>query len=213
MSGAPDTIVQHEQALAELLELGLAAARAVQARLLAAEGAREACDLSLAFNRISRSVRQTLALQAKLDRGRRRQGREEAADARRAQEVQVALRKAQVRAAVERAVWTEAEDAEAERLLDDLDDLVSEEALYPGFAEGPVAAHVERIRRDLGLSACRLREAAGGGPSAGEPMAEGASSTRGGGTLARSPTPSAGRGRPAPSNGEGSGELPFRSSA
>ena len=66
MSADADNLDLHERALAELLELGLAAARRVQARLLEAEDAREVCDLSLAFGRTSRAVRQTIMLQSKL---------------------------------------------------------------------------------------------------------------------------------------------------
>jgi len=50
--------------LAELSELGLALARDLQACALAADEASDKADLSLAFQRTSRSVRQTLALEA-----------------------------------------------------------------------------------------------------------------------------------------------------
>jgi carboxypeptidase C (cathepsin A) len=50
------------------------------------EDAKAVCDLSLAFNRISRAVRRTVALQAKVARERRRDGRDEAAEGRRADE-------------------------------------------------------------------------------------------------------------------------------
>jgi hypothetical protein len=54
--------------LAELAELDLALARHVQARALASEDAAQVADLSRAYQRISRCVRQTLALKAKLKR-------------------------------------------------------------------------------------------------------------------------------------------------
>jgi hypothetical protein len=50
------------------------------------EDAKAVCDLSLAFNRISRAVRRTVALQAKVARERRRDGRDVAAEGRRADE-------------------------------------------------------------------------------------------------------------------------------
>lgn len=149
---AADFTDQQDRALAELLELGMAAAREVQARLLAAEDAKAVCDLGLAFNRVSRAVRQTIALQAKVGRERRREGREAAAEGRRGDEARASRRQLQVRTAVERRIWTEAEDDEAERLIDELDDLVSEEALYDGFGQEPLAAHVARICGDLGLA-------------------------------------------------------------
>jgi hypothetical protein len=126
MSVATETPEPQDRALAELLELGMAAAREVQARLLAAEDAKAVCDLSLAFNRVSRAVRQTIALQAKAGRERRREGRDAAAEIKRADE--------------------------AERLIDDLDDLISEEALYEGFGQEPVAAHIARLCADLGIA-------------------------------------------------------------
>ncbi|MDB5436449.1 MAG: hypothetical protein JWR47_2706 [Phenylobacterium sp.] len=151
MSATTETTEHQDRALAELLELGMAAAREVQARLLAAEDAKAVCDLSLAFNRVSRAVRQTVALQAKVGRERRREGRDEAAEGKRADEAHASRRQLQVRTAVERRIWAEAEDDEAERLIDELDDLVSEEALYEGFGQEPVAAHIARICGDLGL--------------------------------------------------------------
>ena len=151
MSIATETPEPQDRALAELLELGMAAAREVQARLLAAEDAKAVCDLSLAFNRVSRAVRQTIALQAKVGRERRREGRDQAAEIKRADEGRASRRQLQLRTAVERRIWTEAEDDEAERLIDELDDLVSEEALYEGFGQEPVAAHIARICTDLGL--------------------------------------------------------------
>jgi hypothetical protein len=152
MSVAPETPEPQDRALAELLELGMAAAREVQARLLAAEDAKAVCELSLAFNRVSRAVRQTVALQAKVGRERRREGRDAAAETRRADEARASRRQLQLRTAVERRIWTEAEGDEAERLIDELDDLVSEEALHDGFGQEPVAAHIARICTDLGLA-------------------------------------------------------------
>ena len=67
-------------------------------------------------------------------------------------ERRVQHRKAQVRMAVERLVWSEAEEDEAERLLADLDNLLDEESLSDGFTESPLEAHIARICRDLGLS-------------------------------------------------------------
>lgn len=163
MSDVAEQAELNDRALAELLELGLSAARQVQARLLSADDVQEVCDLSLAFNRISRAVRQTIALQAKLERERKREAREDARDAQQVQQARASRREAQVRATVERAIWTEAEPDEADRLIDELDDLISEEALYDGFGEEPIAAHIERIRVELGLpSASPMRSAVAG---------------------------------------------------
>ena len=143
---------QQDRALARLLELGLAAAEKVQARLMASEDDALLGELSLALNRSSRNVRQTIALQMRAARERRRQDRDETAEAAKAEAAQVTRRRAQVKAAVERVIWTEAEDDEAERLADDLDDRISEEALYDDFAAEPVEVHVARLCAEVGVT-------------------------------------------------------------
>jgi uncharacterized membrane-anchored protein YjiN (DUF445 family) len=173
MSDATDITQQHDRALAELLEVGMAAAREVQGRLLAAQDAKEVCELSLAFNRVSRAVRQTIALQAKLGRERKRDARDDAVQAKASDEARRSLRKEQVKAAVERAIWTEAEDDEAERLIDELDDLVGEEALYEGFAQEAVEAHIARLSAELGLAHVPPESRTFAAPVDGEPDGEG----------------------------------------
>ena len=143
---------RQERILAELSELGLALARDLQARALAAEDVSEASDLGLAFHRVARSVRQTLALQAKLERDRQRAEREDRDDAKRTETARAERRRAQVKFAVERCVWTEADGPEAERLLDALEDRLDEDTLSDAFAgEDPIEAHIARICADLGV--------------------------------------------------------------
>jgi hypothetical protein len=165
--------------LGELAELGLSLARAVHERALAAERPEATSELALAFHRISRSVRQTLALEAKLERDRALQDREVRAEGARDRENNVTRRKHQVRMAVERSVWNEAEGVEAERLLDELDDILEEDALSDSFTADPIEAHVQRIRADLGLAAndtplLHRPEEGGGGGSARSDETEGA---------------------------------------
>jgi hypothetical protein len=54
---------------------------------------------------------------------------------------------------MERAIWNEAEGEEAERLLDDLDDVLEGEVLADGFADAPLDAHIARLCAEFGLSA------------------------------------------------------------
>ncbi len=80
---------------------------------------------------------------------------------------------------MERAVWTEAEGEEAERLLDELDDILEEETLSDAFTSDPVETHIQRIRADLGLAAndtplLHRPEEYGGGGSARSDETEGA---------------------------------------
>jgi hypothetical protein len=162
MSDATAKTERQDRILAELSELGLTLARGLHGRALAAETAEEAQALSLAFHRISRSVRQTIALETKLDRERSRQDSDDRREAARRNEASATRRKAQVRLAVERAIWTEAEGLEAERLLDELDDVLEEGALSDGFLDDPVAL-IARIQDDLGLAAANVRPRPAGG--------------------------------------------------
>ncbi|HET6972096.1 MAG TPA: hypothetical protein VFH92_13295, partial [Phenylobacterium sp.] len=67
--------------LDELAELGLELARGLQERALAAAGAQDASTLAMAFQRVARTVRQSLALKGKLRRDELREGREMHRDA------------------------------------------------------------------------------------------------------------------------------------
>lgn len=182
MADATGISADQDRALARLLELGLAAAEKVQARLMATEDDALVGELSLALNRVSRNVRQTIALQMKVARDRGRHERDETAAAAKAREARVSRRRAQVRAAVEGAVWAEAEgDETAERLIDDLDDRLTEEALYDDFDVEPVAVHIARLCEELGLPVSpevslvgEMAQGAGEGAAAG-PQREGSS--------------------------------------
>jgi len=68
MSPDTDIVDRDQQILGELAELDMALARHVHARALATDDPAQVADLSRAYQRISRSVRQTLALKAKLKR-------------------------------------------------------------------------------------------------------------------------------------------------
>lgn len=142
---------RHGRILAELSELGLALARDFQARALATVDDTAAAGLGLAFHRAARSVRQSVALEARLERDRRRDDREAKAFAARDTQDRVLKRKAQARAAVTRLIWTEAEGEEAEALLEDLEDRLSEVALDDDFSRGPLETDITRLSADLGL--------------------------------------------------------------
>jgi hypothetical protein len=156
MPDATAKMERQDRILAELSELGLTLARGLHGRALAAGTAEDAQALSLAFHRISRSVRQSIALETKLDRERRQQDHDDRREAARRNEASAMRRKAQVRLAVERVIWTEAEGLEAERLFDELDDMLEEGALSDGFLDGPVETLIARIQHDLGLEAVNV---------------------------------------------------------
>jgi len=70
MSQAAPAPTRDEEMLARLAELDLAAAEKVHGKLMAAEAAGEIADLGRTYQRLARSLRQTLALKAKLARDR-----------------------------------------------------------------------------------------------------------------------------------------------
>jgi hypothetical protein len=156
MDDAVDMTRRHDEILTELADLGLALARDLQARALAAKDDRTASDLALAFHRISRSLRQTLALQARLERDRKLAAREAAQDAARRTLERVQKRRREVRNALAPLIWTEAEgdEDEAEALFEALDGhLMDFGPRDEDFADQPLDACIARIRADLGLIA------------------------------------------------------------
>ena len=151
MATPPEIADEDIRLLDELSGLGMAMSRDLQGRCLAVGDAREAADLALGFQRSSRSVRQTIALKAKLLRDRVRFGREDKTHAVREAEGRMLIRKAQVRLSVERAVWNEADGPEAERLLGELDDILEAETFSDDFVQGLVQTHIARICAELGV--------------------------------------------------------------
>lgn len=71
---------RHSAILTRLTELGLALAERIQAEAMAASGVEDLDTLSQAFHRVSRSVRMSMALEAKLARAEREEARARAAD-------------------------------------------------------------------------------------------------------------------------------------
>jgi hypothetical protein len=159
--------------LGELAELGLMLARELATQARATEDPEQQSTLAAAFQKTSRTVRLTLALDARLDREAARAAREAAEDdARRAQtqaQAQTPTQAAPVvparRSPIEahkdrvgnllnRLIWNEAEgDAEDyEVLFDDLNTRLDWAAETPGFADTPVEVLARRVAADMGLS-------------------------------------------------------------
>jgi hypothetical protein len=167
MATATDIAERHAQVLAELAELGLGVARRLAELALTAETPKEAADLGVAFHRVSRSVRQTLALDAKLARDHLRLGAEAREEAQADRRVRLERRKGQVWKTLENEVWNEYEGDEVEDLLQDLDARLSADLTADDFDAEPVEAHIARLRADIGLSA--LEPAAPSDPEIPEP--------------------------------------------
>lgn len=153
---------RHGRILAKLSELSLTLAADLHTRALAAEDTDEVAELVNAFHKISRGLRQTMALEARLHRDSAIAAREAAVDDERTRPARIERRQAEVRAAVERLIWTEVErdetfedDDDAELTVGLVGDLVMEDFTDEDFADTPVAVLVERIR---GGVAATLRE-------------------------------------------------------
>ena len=167
-----------EAILGELAELGLMVAKELAVRLRESEDAQETVALAGAFQKMSRTVRLTLALNAKLDRDAARDAAAEArteaevqaqaaraAEQRRAEEARAAkaaepadpakVRKARVYNLVRRLLWNESEgeDETFEILTDELDTRLDEAARHPDFLDMPIEALAKRILADMGITA------------------------------------------------------------
>ena len=118
----------------------------------------------LAFSRIARAVRQTLALDAKLDQERqvaRGLALANLAEAQAKVEREAAherlrglIRKSVVRGAVEQAIDDQADGDDVERMVTDLRERLDDEDDYDAleFNDRPIGEMVAAICRDLGLT-------------------------------------------------------------
>ena len=177
MSGDAAKRERAEAMLGELAELGLMLARdlAVQAR--AAEDTEEKVALTAAFQKTSRAVRLTLALDFKLSRDAARDAAE-AARAEKAAADDTAMResrimqaardalvemadptpaqiqKRRVRGVLNRLLWNEAErdQEDYDVLLEDLDARLYEAQDAPGFADMPIEVLAQKLKADMRLS-------------------------------------------------------------
>jgi hypothetical protein len=144
---------RHGALLGRLADLGMSLAEDLHARALAAKDEKSANDLALAFHRISRSLRQTLALEARLERERKLALREAAQ--REASETldRVQKKRSVLRKAVAPLAWAEHEGDEAEDLLEDMEFWVYEASGEDDFLDTPVEVLISRLREAFGLPA------------------------------------------------------------
>jgi hypothetical protein len=175
-NSAQEMADRHSRMLADLAELTLTAARDLQVRLVKAETPSEAAELGLAFQRVSRSLRQTLLLEGKLAREHRAGDREEAAAAQKAREAGLRERKDRLRSAVTREIAEACESLEeAEDFATSLEQMLDGYVLDPEFADASLDELAEVICQDLGLPALADEPDAAEGPDeidAAEPQDE-----------------------------------------
>lgn len=163
MSIPPDMAERHAHTLARLTELGLALAEQAFADADAAETPVERNDAVKAFHTLSRSVRQSVALEARLARQQALDAREaERAEAgrpsRRPGAAEISRRASAVRSAVTRVIWDEAEDDDSATWLEDaLNEELGGACLRDDFCAETLDDHIVRLCQGLGLSEAAAR--------------------------------------------------------
>jgi len=174
---------RREQILGEVAEGLYAVFKEAQRRTLDADDTDEFVRLSAALSKLGRGLRQSLALHARLEKERREGGSEpvEAPAQPTAppappvdpQRQAIAQRKAFVTRGVERCVWSEYDDDDADEettaysLLRDLQDRLDELARDDAFLTADVDTLITQFCQELGVDPPRLCE---NGASAGYPF-------------------------------------------
>lgn len=165
---------RHARILARLAELGVALAERVCEDALAAEDPEQRARLAKAFHSVSRSVRQNLALEARLVREQARAedeasrararalalGQDAADDDDPAEDLsehydaeRIARRKDEARRAVQRLIWSERESElpDQDYLTDLLDQRLDLYACSPTYGLDPLDEHIAELCGALGL--------------------------------------------------------------
>jgi hypothetical protein len=165
-----------------LAELGLVCAKAVADQ--AQTEAPDVAEIALAYSRVSRAVRLTIALHAKLMQDGKASEREdaktraaEAVAAKEAAELEARsgplyVRKARVEQIVERLAEAEHPDDEdaVDLIVIEAGERLDDETLYGDLMDTPFDEIVDRICADLGLNAASPARGGGGPRSGGEGM-------------------------------------------
>ena len=169
MLDAVEMAERHGRILARLSELGLAHAERLHDQAMAAEDPKAAAELGLTFHRVSRSIRQSIALEAKLVRDAQAAERHERAaqqdlNAFRAEvdafadlprdQRRIDKRKDEIREPVLKAIWDEVEREDAEHagyLEDLLEQRLDLFGRSNGFGLEPLEAQLARFYADFDL--------------------------------------------------------------
>jgi hypothetical protein len=138
--------------LGEFAELALSLARDLHKDATAAEDPAEKVRLADAFHQMGRGMRQSLALHARMEReAKQAEADPQPPGERREKRLR---RRAEVKAAIERLIWTEREklDAEPYVLRARLNALLTNEAETEAFPDEDPQAVIARIAEMLGIS-------------------------------------------------------------
>jgi hypothetical protein len=153
MPSAEQMAERHAAMLARLADAAERLALMHAERALTCDDPKIEASATASFHRAARSARQCAALEAKLLRDAEGGARETRRRAEFAAFAETETRKLQLKAATDRLIWTEADDKDhAERLCDELDDLLEAEALTEGFITEDMALQVAKLCKSLGLT-------------------------------------------------------------
>jgi hypothetical protein len=164
---------RHARILKRLSEFGEALVEPLHADVIAAETPEARTEAVKAFHTLSRSLRQTLALEARFEREQRRvetEARMEAeAVAEREAEARQDERRGQVRSAVTHLIWNEWDlpDHRAESLLRDAETKLED---MDFDLDDPVEAQVRFLARRLGYALEPIQDEGDGGGEAPAPQ-------------------------------------------
>jgi hypothetical protein len=171
---AAEMTARHAEALKVLAARALELACKVQERAIAAETDAGMAELGLAFHRVSRTLRQCLALEAKLTRDAEHAAREARAEAARDHGAEAKRRRQFLRTVLTRNIFDaddQCEDSDAGEAairIERLESLLDEDEFSEELLSMPVDDLIVRLRDDLGLAEAALEAAPEGAPAAGQ---------------------------------------------
>ena len=157
---------RHAAALARVAEAAERLAMKHADRALETDDPKVEASATAAFQKATRVMRQSMALEAKLIRDARQAGRDTAARETRERNFQVYERRRQVSATVERLIRNDPGiSGDAEHLCDELDDLLDIEELTETFLTEDLTVQITRLCKDLGLKGFEVLAVLPGAPS------------------------------------------------
>ncbi|WP_297694860.1 hypothetical protein [Phenylobacterium sp.] len=175
MDNSGDRAARHEAVLKRVQQLSLALAEDLADAVVATRDEDKKARLAGAYHKITRGLRQAVALEARLARYEAAGERAEADRAKAAAREGAERRSAQVKARVERLVWNEYDEgdddefAEGGELIERAEEWLSEAAEAEGFAETSVGVHLARLCAHLGLDWPAAQDSCGDPAAAARP--------------------------------------------
>ena len=120
----------------------------------------KAMNLARSYQRMARSYRQTLVVQARLRRELKAEAREDAGEAKaerqaaeRARDAALGCHRQRVRRHFERVLWNEYEDDDAQEIFNDVDERLFEISGDSDFLDTPADTLIARLTEEFGIGA------------------------------------------------------------